>query len=96
LITFMYGPVLATIQELAPLRLRATMVAILLIGLNLLGASLGSVIAASLVEPLHSFTWAIFVTAQFGLLAIPLFYLAFRRYELDLSRLGLLPEESPP
>jgi MFS family permease len=93
LITFMYGPVLATIQELAPLRLRATMVAILLIGLNILGASLGAVIAAAVEERIGSYTWAIFLTAQAGLLAIPLFALAFRRYETDLARLALLKEE---
>jgi hypothetical protein len=93
LITFIYGPVLATIQELAPLRLRATMVAILLIGLNILGASLGAVIAAAVQERIGSYTWAIFLTAQAGLLAIPLFALAFRRYETDLARLALLKEE---
>jgi MFS family permease len=94
MITFMYGPVLATIQELAPVRLRATMVAILLIGLNIVGASLGSVIAAALVKPFHSYTWAIFVTAQAALIAIPLFLLAFRRYESDLASLALLQEDS--
>jgi MFS family permease len=92
-ITFMYGPVLATIQELAPLRLRATMVAILLIGLNILGASLGAVIAAALVKPLQSYTWAIFVTAQLALLAIPVFLIAYRRYESDLASIALLQEE---
>ena len=39
-------PGYSTVQELTPLRHRATMVAFLLIGLNILGASLGSVVAA--------------------------------------------------
>jgi hypothetical protein len=95
-ITFMYGPVLATIQELTPVRLRATMVAILLIGLNIFGASLGSVLAAALVKPLHSYTWAIFITAQAAVLAIPLFYWAFRRYGSDLARLAQAQEEELP
>jgi MFS family permease len=97
-ITFIYGPVLSTIQELTPVRLRATMVAILLIGLNIFGASLGSVIAAALEKPLQrytvqSYTWAIFITAQAAVLALPLFYFAFRRYASDLARLGAAEEE---
>ena len=67
----MYGPVLATVQELTPLRLRATMVAFLLIGLNIFGASLGAVIAAWLAGRLHSYTWGIFITAQASLVADP-------------------------
>jgi MFS family permease len=90
LITIMYGPVLATIQELSQVRLRATTVALLMIGLNIFGASLGSVLAAWLTGFLHSYTWGIFITAQAGLLSIPFFLLAYRRYETDLARLGNL------
>ena len=90
LITIMYGPVLATIQELSPVRLRATTVALLMIGLNIFGASLGSVLAAWLAGVFHSFTWGIFITAQAGLLSVPFFLLAYRRYEADLARLGNL------
>ncbi len=89
LITFMYGPVLATVQELTAVRLRATMVALLLIGLNILGASLGAVIAAWLVEAIGSYTWGIFIPAQTYLLSIPLFLLAYRRYEADLQHAAL-------
>ena len=94
----MYGPVLATIQELTPVRLRATMVSVLLIGLNVFGASLGAVIAAWLVGRLHSYTWGIFITAQASLLAIPLFLVAFLRYGTDRARarVELVLEESPP
>ena len=88
----MYGPVLATVQELTPVRLRATMVAFLLVGLNILGASLGSVIAAWLAGQLHSYTWGIFQTAQASLLAIPLFLIALRRYETDRVRWIAAPE----
>lgn len=84
-ITLMYGPVLATVQELSPIRIRATMVAMLMIGLNVFGASLGSVIAAWLTGALQSFTWGIFITGELGLLSIPLFVLAYRRYQTDLD-----------
>ncbi len=88
MVTIMYGPVLATVQELSPIRLRATTIALLMIGLNIFGASLGSVIAAWLTGFLSSFTWGILITAQAGLLSIPLFLLAYRRYESDLARLA--------
>jgi len=87
LVTIMYGPVLATVQELSPVRLRATTVALLMIGLNIFGASLGSIIAALLTGYLKSYTWGIFITAQAGLLSIPFFILGFRRYQTDLTRL---------
>ncbi len=88
MVTIMYGPVLATVQELSPIRLRATTIALLMIGLNIFGASLGSVIAAWLTGYWSSFTWGILITAQAGLLSIPLFLLAYRRYESDLARLA--------
>lgn len=86
LVTIWYGPVLATVQELTPVRFRATTVAILLIGLNILGASLGAVVAALLSKALESYTWGIFLAAQASLIAIPLFIFAYRRYETDLAR----------
>jgi len=88
LVTFMYGPVLATVQELSPVRMRAMTVALLMIGLNVTGASLGSVVAAWLTEALHSYTWGIFITSQAGLISIPLFIFAYRRYQTDLERLA--------
>jgi MFS family permease len=95
-ITMMYGPVLATVQELSPVRIRATMIAFLIIWLNVLGASLGAVIAARVTGYLGSYTWAIFLTAQAGLLAIPLFLLAARRFETDRKRLELDAAEAVP
>ena len=96
MITYMYGPVLATVQELTPPHLRATMVAFLLIGLNILGALLGSVIAAWLAGLLHSYTWGIFITAQGSLVAIPVFLLALRYYRTPTVRLDVALEGNTP
>jgi MFS transporter, Spinster family, sphingosine-1-phosphate transporter len=95
-VTMMYGPVLATVQELTPPRIRSTMLAFLIIWLNVLGASLGAVIAARLTKHLGSYTWGIFLTAQLGLIAVPLFLLAARRYETDRKRLQLYAAEVLP
>jgi MFS family permease len=86
-VTMMYGPVYATVQELSPLRIRSTMIAFLIIWLNLLGASLGGVVAAQLSKSLGSYTWGIFLTAQLGLVAVPSLLLAARRVEADRARL---------
>jgi len=93
-ITMMYGPVYATVQELTPLRLRSTMIAFLIIWLNLLGASLGAVIAARLKAYTGSYTWGIFLTAQAGLVAVPMFLVAARRFEAD-RKLAAAVEASP-
>jgi hypothetical protein len=95
-ITMMYGPVYATVQELSPLRLRSTMIAFLIVWLNLLGASLGTVIAAELKKSLGSYTWAIFATMQVGLVAVPLLLLAARRFEADRNRLLTETAEGSP
>jgi MFS family permease len=95
-ITMMYGPVYATVQELTPLRLRSTMIAFLIIWLNILGASLGAVIAARLTKTMGSYTWGIFLTAQMGLVALPLFMLAAQRFDTDRQRLLDEPAEASP
>jgi MFS family permease len=83
----MYGPVYASVQELSPLRIRSTMIAFLIIWLNLLGASLGGVLAAQLTKVFGSYTWGIFITAQMGLFAVPMLLFAARRFETDRQRL---------
>jgi MFS family permease len=95
-VTMMYGPVLATVQELTPVRIRSTMIAFLIIWLNILGASLGALIAVRLKGHVGSYTWAIFLTAQLGLVAVPLFLLAARRFEIDRKRLQLEAVEVVP
>ena len=86
-VTMMYGPVLATVQELTPVRSRATMIAFLVIWLNILGASLGNLLAAFVSKQLGSYTWGIFLTNQISLIAIPLFLLAARRIQVEQTRL---------
>jgi MFS family permease len=99
-VTILYGPIYASVQELTPLRIRATMVAVLIVGLMLLGASLGGPLAAYLAEQFAAagftqpLTAGIFITGQVGLLAIPLLLVAARRYHYDLAQVHKLdPEE---
>jgi MFS family permease len=93
LVTMIYGPIYASVQELTPLRIRSTMIAVLIVGLMLLGASLGGPLAAFLAERFAAagfaqpLTAGIFITGQIGLFAIPLLLLAARRYTIDLARI---------
>ena len=92
LVTMIYGPIYASVQELTPVRVRATMIAVLIVGLMLLGASLGGPLAAYIAERLTAagfaqpLTAGIFIAGQVGLLAIPLLLLAAHRYSQDLAR----------
>ena len=88
-----YGPTFSTVQELVPPRIRATVVALYLLLLNLFGLGIGitasgfiidAMIARGVEEP---YTWALVGFSMLSLLAIPLFYLAGRRYEKDRENL---------
>jgi MFS family permease len=95
LVTMIYGPLYASVQELTPLRIRSTMIAVLIVGLMLLGASLGAPLAARLAESFAAvgfkqpLTAGIFVTGQIGLLAVPLLIVAARRYSTDLAKVNV-------
>ena len=76
-----------------PPRIRATVVAFYLLSLNLFGLGFGItaggitidwMIAEGVESP---YTWALVTFSCLSLLAIPLFYLAGRRYEKDRAHL---------
>jgi MFS transporter, Spinster family, sphingosine-1-phosphate transporter len=88
-----YGPTFSTVQELVPGNVRATIVAFYLLLLNLVGVGLGVtlagvaidwMIASGIAEP---YTKALLGFTCISLLAIPLFFLAGKRFEKDRSRL---------
>ena len=88
-----YGPTFSTVQELVPPRIRGTVVAFYILLLNLIGLGFGitaggitidAMIARGVAEP---YTWALLVFSVLSLIAIPLFFLAGRRYEKDRERL---------
>ena len=41
-VTFFYGPVFAAVQELTPVKVRSTMVAIFILGVNIIGMGVGA------------------------------------------------------
>ena len=84
-----YGPTFATVQELVPPQIRGTVVACYILLLNLVGLGFGitaggiavdALIAADVAEP-YSVTLLGFTLLS--LVAIPLFFLAGRRFDRD-------------
>ncbi len=88
-----YGPTFATVQELVPPSIRASVVAFYLLMLNLVGLGIGItgggisidlMIGAGVGQP---YTWTLLVFTGISGLAIPLFFFAGRRFEADRERL---------
>ncbi len=84
-----YGPSFATVQELAPARIRASIIAFFILNLNLLGLGIGSfgtgktidmLIAAGHPQP---YTLALIIFTLIAALSIPLFYIAGKRFHKD-------------
>jgi predicted MFS family arabinose efflux permease len=88
-----YGPTFSTVQELVPPQIRATVVALYILLLNMAGVAIGVSAAGIYVDWLISqgntqpYTIALLWFTVISFSAIPLFFFAGRRYEKDKARL---------
>jgi len=88
-----YGPTFATVQELVPPQIRATVVAFYLLLLNMGGVAVGVTAAGFYIDWLIAsgsdapYTIALLWFTAISFSAIPLFYFAGRRYDTDRKRL---------
>jgi MFS family permease len=88
-----YGPTFSTVQELVPPQIRATVVAFYLLMLNMAGVAIGVSAAGYYIDWLidrgseQPYTIALLWFTAISFSAIPLFYLAGRRYDKDRQRL---------
>ena len=88
-----YGPVFSTVQELVPIRIRATIVAFLILMLNLVGLTFGSLGGGVAVDLLRSasvaepYTTMLVIFTAISALNIPCYYFAGKLYERDKKRL---------
>ncbi len=80
-----YGPIFATVQDLAPLRIRATAIAFLMLAINIIGTGLGPLIAAKIGDA-HSLWRGLAICAAIGYSSLLPLLLAARRYRTDLER----------
>jgi MFS family permease len=88
-----YGPTFSTVQELVPPQIRATVVALYILLLNMAGVAIGVSAAGVYIDWLMArgneapYTLALLWFTVISLSAIPLFYFAGRRFERDRARL---------
>ncbi len=88
-----YGPTFSTVQELVPPQIRATVVALYILLLNMAGVAIGVSAAGIYVDYLigvghpQPYTTALLWFTVISFLAIPLFFFAGRRYDQDQKRL---------
>ncbi len=79
-----FGPALASLQEVVPASMRAATVAVFVLATSLIGSAGGSALAGALADSFAAsghpepITMAIISTQSIGLLTIPLFWLAAR------------------
>jgi MFS family permease len=91
-----YGPTFSSVQELVPPHIRATVVAFYILMLNLIGLGFGITAGGISIDMMKGagyeepYTWTLVVFTLISLLAIPLFFLAGRRFEGDRARLEAL------
>ncbi len=88
-----YGPTFSTIQELVPPQIRGTVVAFYILGLNFVGLGIGVTVGGIMIDVMQAaggenpYTVMLLSFTLLSMLAIPLFYLAGRRYERDRAAL---------
>ena len=88
-----YGPTFSTVQELVPPQIRATVVALYILLLNLVGLGLGITLGGVTIDALAAadvaqpYTWTLLIFTLLSLLAIPLFFIAGRRFRDDRERI---------
>jgi MFS family permease len=88
-----YGPTFSTVQELVPPQIRATVVAFYILLLNFVGVGIGITAGGICIDWLISlnveepYTWTLIAFTVISLLAIPLFYIAGRRFSRDREQM---------
>jgi hypothetical protein len=88
-----YGPTFATVQELVPPQIRATVVAFYILMLNLIGQGFGITAGGWLIDYLTArgvsqpYSITLIAFTVLSLSSTPLFFLAGRRFRRDRERL---------
>ena len=88
-----YGPVFSTVQELVPIKIRATIVAFLILMLNLVGLTFGSLGGGVAVDLLRAasidnpYTTMLVIFTAISALNIPCYYFAGKLYDKDKRKL---------
>ncbi len=96
-----YGPTFSTVQELVPPRIRGTVVAFYILSLNFVGLGIGVTAGGVVIDAVKAgggenpYTLTLFTFTLLSMLAIPLFYLAGRRFDRDREALFASERAAP-
>lgn len=88
-----YGPTFSTVQELVPPRIRGTVVAFYILTLNFVGLGIGVTSGGIVIDYLQNngsaepYTLTLLTFTLLSMLAIPLFFMAGRRFDRDREAL---------
>lgn len=88
-----YGPTFSTVQELVPARIRGTVVAFYILSLNFVGLGIGVTLGGVVIDQMQAaggespYTMTLLTFTLLSMLAIPLFYMAGRRFDRDRDAL---------
>ena len=87
-VTFFYGPVFASVQALTPVKIRSTMVAIFILGVNIIGMGVGSFVTGYLVDYVFNnssapYTYSLITIGATGIISIICFYISGYSYKKD-------------
>ena len=89
----MYGGAYSTIQELAPAKVRATAVALFIMGVNVVGLGVSTTVGGFMIDAFAAagrdrpITDMMLVMTAASLIAVPAFYVAARRFSADRDAL---------
>ena len=87
-VTFFYGPVFGSVQALTPVKVRSTMVAIFILGVNIVGMGVGSFFTGYLIDHVFNnssapYTFSLITVGATGIISIICFYIAGFSYKKD-------------
>ena len=87
-VTFFYGPVFGSVQALTPVKVRSTMVAIFILGVNIVGMGVGSFFTGVLIDHVFNnssapYTFSLITVGATGIISIICFYIAGFSYKKD-------------
>ena len=92
-VTFFYGPVFASVQELTPVKVRSTMVAVFILGVNIIGMGVGSFFTGYLIDYVFNdfsspYTFSLISIGLTGIIAIICYYIAGFSYKKDIEKVN--------
>ena len=92
-VTFFYGPVFSAVQELTPFKVRSTMIAIFILGVNIIGMGIGSFATGYLCDYVYNntgspYTYSLITVGLAGFFAILCYFIASFSYKKDIENIN--------